>query len=172
MWLSVKTVTVDEIYQTGYIYTLANRINSDYDEEFKPDLSPKEMLRLGVFGGNYFTEPPKEFPVDWFKDVVLSKSGKSESELNYYKINASQPLSVWQKKGWIYEEDPKGWFLWYCRYYIGRRIRSEDHRQIQRWKNMRRHISQIKKNCLIGDQNCRPRQRQALLHWAYDTRKF
>ena len=130
------------------------------------------MLQLGIFGGDYFQEAPKEFPKDWFEGVELSSSGKADKSLNYFEVNASQALKEWQKKGWIYPEDPKGWFLWYCRYYMGRRIPDEDKRQISRWKRMRRHVSQIESNCTVGDESCRPRQRQALLHWAYDSRKI
>lgn len=129
------------------------------------------MLKLGIFGGDYFNEVPAEFPESWFKDVKLSPKG-AKKEFNFFNVNASQPLSEWQRKGWINEEDPKGWFLWYCRYYMGRRIPQEDKRQIKRWKAMRRHIGQIKNACQPGDLECRPRQRQALLHWAYDSRKI
>jgi hypothetical protein len=102
----------------------------------------------------------------------INLSDKPNPKLNFFNINAGQPFSEWQKKGWIYCEDPLGWFLWYCRYFMVRRIPDEDSRQIKRWRAMKRHISQIKMNCEIGDMDCRPRQRQALLHWAYDTRKI
>jgi hypothetical protein len=46
----------------------------------------------------------------------------------------------------------------------------EDERQICRWKALRRHIAQLRRACEPGDVWCRPRQRQALLHWAYDSR--
>jgi hypothetical protein len=166
----MQRVTVEEPYQTGYEYELSAPAGKQFDPMFTPDLTPKEMLQLGIFGGDYFQQAPKEFPEDWFTDVGFSSSG-ADASLNYFHINASQPLSVWQKKGWIYFEDPKGWFLWYCRYYLGRRIPEEDARQIKRWRAMRRHLSQIRANCAPGDLTCRPRQRQALLHWAYDTRK-
>jgi hypothetical protein len=77
---------------------------------------------------------------------------------------------VWRRKGWIHPDDPRGWFQWYCRYYMGRRLPGEDGRQIKRWKAMRRHIAQIRNNCDEGDTSCRRKQRQALLHWAYDSR--
>jgi hypothetical protein len=128
------------------------------------------MLHLGIFGGNYFTEIPEEFPEAWFRGVQLSSDGQGHAAYNYFKINASQPLQVWQKKGWIYPEDPLGWFLWYCRYYVGRRIPEEDQRQVRRWKAIKRHVSQLQHVCQHGDTECRPRQRQALLHWAYDSR--
>jgi hypothetical protein len=142
-----------------------------FDPEFKPELTPKEMLELGVFGGLYFSDKPDEFPKSWFTHAKLSPDGKQHRELNYFGVNASQPLSVWQAKGWIHKDDPRGWFEWYCRYYLGRR-HADDARQIKRWKAMRRHIAQILHNCRTGDEFCRPRQRQALLHWAYDSRRF
>ena len=167
-----KTIQVEEEYQSGYEYPLLEPEGENFDPEFTPDLTPAEMLQLGIFGGSYFKSQPKEFPPSWFKDVVFSTTGKQDAGLNYFKVNASQPLQVWQKKGWIYEEDPLGWFLWYCRYYLGRRIPDEDMRQIKRWKAINRHISQLKNTCQPGDITCRPRQRQAILHWAYDSRKM
>lgn len=168
----MRTITVDETYQHGYSYSLTAPEGQQFDPEFRPELTPAQMLKLGIFGGDYFQEIPREFPAAWFKNVSLSQRGTADSKLNYFGVNASQPLRVWQQKGWIYFEDPQGWFLWYCRYFRGRRIPEEDARQIKRWKNMRRHIAQIKQNCQPGDRTCRPRQRQALLHWAYDSRKM
>lgn len=139
-------------------------------DDFKPDLTPKEMLELGVFGGNYFDGDFDEFPKDWFVNARLT-SGKPDPKLNYFEVNASQPLSVWQEKGWINPQDPLGWFQWYCRYYQGRRSK-DDERQIKRWKAMKRHIAQIQKGCSLGDLTCRRKQRQALLHWGYDSRKM
>ena len=167
----MRIVYVEEPYQSGYSYPLIAPIGGDFHSDFKPDLSPAEMLHLGVFGGNYFSAIPNEFPSLWFEGVELSPESP-RSELNFFKVNASQPLAVWKKKGWIYEEDPLGWFLWYCRYYMGRRIPDEDERQIKRWRAMRRHVTQVQANCLPGDLLCRPRQRQALLHWAYDSRSL
>jgi hypothetical protein len=163
------TIKVNEDYQNGYVYSLTEPEGKNFDSDFKPQLTPKEMLGLGIFGGNYFNETPKEFPSDWFNNVKLSNDG-AVKEWNYFKVNASQALLVWKKKGWIYFEDPKGWFLWYCRYYEGRRIPEEDKRQIKRWQAMRRHVSQLQSNCEKGDASCQPRRRQALLHWAYDSR--
>jgi len=142
-----------------------------FDPRFLPELTPKEMLEFGVFGGLYFSDKPQEFPRDWFSRAKLSPDGKRHGELNYFKVNASQSLAVWQAKGWIHPQDPRGWFQWYCRYYMGRRT-ADDERQIKRWLAMRRHITQIKNNCTPGNTFCRPVQRQALLHWAYDSRKI
>lgn len=141
------------------------------DPEFRPDLTPKQMLKLGVFGGNYFQGDVAEYPAEWFTNAKISDHGH-DPELNFFKVDASQPLSVWQKKGWIYPGDPRGWFQWYCRYYMGRRLPEEDARQIKRWKAIKRHVSQLQAHCQPGDISCRPRQRQALLHWAYDSRKI
>jgi hypothetical protein len=129
------------------------------------------MLELGVFGGKYMTDCRKEFPKDWYTKAKLSPN-KKDIGINYFKVDASMPLSHWQKKGWIYYEDPRGWFQWYCRYYMGRRLPAEDKRQIGRWRAFRRHVGAIKKYCKPKDYNCRKKQRQALLHWAYDSRKI
>ncbi len=169
--MDTKIVTVSDKVQKKYRYTLTEPVGKNFHKDFKPELAPKEMLELGVFGGHYLNDCQDEFPKTWFAKAKLSDSDHN-LELNYFKIRASQPLSVWQKKGWIYHEDPRGWFQWYCRYFLGRRIAEEDERQVKRWKAMRRHISQIKKNCRKGDLECRPKQRQALLHWAYDSRKI
>ena len=156
--------------QKGYTYECTEPVGKNFDPEFKPDLTPKEILKLGAFGGKYMTDCDKEFPKDWYKEAKLCKE-KHDPKLNFFGVNASQPLSVWRKKGWIYKDDPRGWFQWYCRYYMGRRY-EDDKRQIKRWKAMTRHIAQIKNNCMQYDETCRMKQRQALLHWAYDSRKI
>lgn len=157
--------------QRNYRYVLDAPAGRQFDSQFKPALSPKEMLALGVFCGKYETVNDIEFPKSWFIRARIASENR-DCSFNYFGVDASQPLSVWKKKGWIYEDDPQGWFLWYCRYYRGRRIPEEDERQIKRWRAMKRHASQVKKYCKKGDMNCRPRQRQALLHWAYDSRKL
>ncbi|HSI21252.1 MAG TPA: hypothetical protein VLA04_06240 [Verrucomicrobiae bacterium] len=156
--------------QPGYTYILSAPAGEGFDAHFLPELTPAEMLSLGVFSGNYFDGHIEEYPPEWFSGSKISEV--ADPDFNFFKVDASQPLSVWQAKGWIYPEDPRGWFQWYCRYYLGRRIPEEDQRQIKRWKAIRRHIGAIKKACRPGDLRCRPRQRQALLHWAYDGRKI
>ena len=167
---SVKT-TVNDKMQRGYRYVLTEPAGRNFDPEFRPELTPKEMLALGVFCGKYMTDCRNEFPASWFAAARLASSGR-DCSLNFFGVGASQPLSVWRKNGWIHPDDPRGWFQWYCRYYMGRRIPGEDARQIKRWKAIRRHVAQIKKACEPGDLTCRRRQRQALLHWAYDSRKL
>jgi hypothetical protein len=166
-----KKVTVKDKMQKGYQYLLTEQEERNFDVRFKPELSPKKMLELGVFGGKYMTDCQPEFPTDWFESAKLSKN-QQNANMNYFGVLASQPLKVWQAKGWIYFEDPRGWFQWYCRYFMGRRIHFEDDRQIKRWLNMKRHVMQIIKNCQPGNLECRKKQRQALLQWAYDSRKI
>jgi hypothetical protein len=166
-----KAVTVNDAMQRGYRYFLSAPVGRNFDPDFRPELTPAQMLRLGVFCGKYMTDCAREFPRAWFARAKLA--GKTrDCSLNYFGIDASQPLSVWRKQGWIYRDDPRGWFQWYCRYYMGRRLPEEDARQIKRWKAIRRHVRQVERHCEPGDVTCRPRQRQALLHWAYDSRKI
>ena len=166
-----RYVTVSDGMQKHYRYRLSARAGRDFDPQFDPDLTPKEMLALGVFGGKYMTDCRKEFPASWFSRAKLSPQGR-DCSLNYFGVCASSPLSAWRKKGWIHPDDPRGWFQWYCRYYMGRRMPDEDARQIKRWRAFKRHAAQIKAWCEPGDIFCRPRQRQALLQWAYDSRKL
>ena len=163
-----KVIIVSDRMQKKYSYCLSCPTAKSFDPEFKPELTPKQMFELGVFGGKYMTDCKNEFPASWFKKAKLSPK-KRDPQLNYFGVDASQPLSLWRKKGWIHPQDPRGWFQWYCRYYLGRRT-LDDERQIKRWKAIKRHSAQIKKNCKPKDLNCRKRQRQALLHWAYDSR--
>ena len=166
-----RRVVVNDKMQKGYAYYLTEPMGKNFHPGFKPELTPRQMLELGVFGGRYMTDCVKEFPENWFTRTRLSPT-RHDARMNCFGINASQPLAVWRQKGWIYPEDPRGWFQWYCRYYMGRRLPEEDARQIKRWKMIKRHVRQIEKNCERGDVFCRPRQRQALLHWAYDSRKI
>jgi len=165
-----KKITVNDQMQKGYVYYLTEPIGRNFHPEFKPELTPKQMLAMGVFGGKYMTDCSKEFPASWFARAKLCHD-RHDPELNFFGVNASQPLSVWREKGWIHPDDPRGWFQWYCRYYLGRRS-DDDLRQIKRWKAITRHIAQLKKNCMKGDLLCRRRQRQALLNWAYDSRNY
>ena len=155
--------------QKGYVYYRTEPAGKNFAPEFAPELTPRQMLAAGVFGGRYMTDCRKEFPASWFARAKLSKERRAG--LNCFGVNASQPLSAWRAKGWIHRDDPRGWFQWYCRYYMGRRG-PDDARQIARWKAIRRHAAQIRRNCMKGDLGCRKRQRQALLHWAYDSRRI
>lgn len=171
--MQIKDIIVNDKYQTDYRYTLTEPIGMNFDDEFKPDLTPSEMIELGVFGGVYFINTGEEFPKSWFKHEKKSETGHKQPSLNFFGVNASQSIEVWREKGWINDiHDPRGWFQWYCRYFMGRRLPIEDKRQISRWKAMKRHVAQITRNCGKGDWDCRRKQRQALLHWAYDSRMY
>ncbi|MDO6445080.1 hypothetical protein Q4493_04755 [Colwellia sp. 1_MG-2023] len=164
-------IQVNDKMQQNYSYELAEKEGENFHHLFMPQLTPKEMLNLGVFGGKYLTDCQNEFPADWFIDAKLSPF-KKDINLNYFSVDASQSLSQWQANGWIHPQDPRGWFQWYCRYYLGRRTEEEDLRQIKRWRAFKRHYSAVAKFCELYDFSCRKKQRQALLHWSYDSRNI
>ena len=168
--MRLRKKAANDLMQENYRYLLTKPTGRAFHPDFKPELTPRQMLQLGVFGGEYMTDCQKEFPRSWFGKAILSPE-RHDPALNYFGVNASKPLSYWRQKGWIYHEDPRGWFQWYCRYYMGRRY-PDDERQIKRWKAMQRHVAQIRKHRRNRDLNCRRKQRQALLHWAYDSRKM
>ena len=168
--MTATRIVVNDKMQSGYVYERSEPVGKNFHADFEPQLTPKEMLELGVFGGKYMTDCREEFPDDWFREARLSPE-RNDPQLNYFGVDASQPLTVWRAKGWIWDDDPRGWFQWYCRYYMGRRC-TDDERQIKRWRAIRRHEAQVRKNCERYDYSCRPKQRQALLHWAYDSRDF
>ena len=141
-------------------------IDEDIYKIFKPEISPKKMLELGVFGGSYFGSKIKEYPKSWLHKAKLSKN--FDVNLNRFKVKSGLSREHWMEKGWIFKEDPLGWFQWYCRFSMGRRIPHIDKIQINRWKKFRRHLGAVQKNCEPVDLNCRKRQRQALLQWAYN----
>lgn len=165
---SERWVTVNDRMQRGYRYERVAPPGEDFDPGFAPELTPAQMLELGVFGGCYMTDCRAEFPAEWFARARLSP-GRPDASLNHFGVLASQPLSEWRAKGWIHPDDPRGWFQWYCRYWMGRR-HEDDQRQIRRWRAFARHKAQVIRHCQPGDPFCRLRQRQALLQWAYDSR--
>jgi len=142
------------------------KVTEDFYKLFKPQLTPKKMLEMGVFGGSYFGDKIKEYPKSWFKNAKLSKT--FDIEKNRFQVKAGLTRKEWMDKGWIFKEDPLGWFQWYCRFSNGRRIPHLDVIQIKRWKAFKRHVTAIKKNCEPGDIHCRRKQRQAILQWAYN----
>jgi len=165
-----RKIVVNDLMQQGYVYYRTESPGRNFDPAFRPQLTPKEMLELGVFGGKYMTDCRDEFPAGWFTKARLCHE-RHDPRLNCFGVNASQSLGTWWRKGWIHPQDPRGWFQWYCRYYTGRRT-ADDARQIRRWRAIVRHVKQIANNCEKGDLACHRRQRQAVLHWAYDSRKI
>ena len=159
-------VIVSDLMQQGYRYEITASEGDDFHSDFRPHFTPQEMLVLGVFEGKYCNDCRDELPEDWFVEAKVSDV--ADPSLNRFGIKSRQSLQVWRDKGWIIGPDPRGWFQWYCRYYLGRRLEAIDLQQIKRWKSFARHAGQVKANCVPGDLSCRPRQRQALLQWAYD----
>ena len=168
--MTPRKVIVHDTMQDAYMYWRTEPVGRRFAPGFAPELTPKAMLHLGVFGGKYMTDCRREFPASWFTGAKLCAE-RHDAKLNYFRVNASQSLAVWRRNGWIRPQDPRGWFQWYCRYYMGRRTR-DDSRQIRRWRAIARHVAAIKNNCEEGDLECRRKQRQAVLHWAYDSRKI
>lgn len=160
-------VVVNDKMQQGYEYDLIEPEGKNFAPDFRPELTPPQMLEMGVFEGKYLNDCRKEFPEQWFEKAEISPD-KPDVEKNYFQIKSRLSLQEWRRRGWIIEPDPRGWFQWYCRYYRGRRLPLVDEWQIKRWKAFTRHKAQVEKNCLIGDLECRPKQRQALLQWAYN----
>ncbi len=159
-------IRVNDSMQTDYVYVLDADEGRDFDPLFQPHVTPAQMLEMGVFEGKYCNDCRAEFPAAWFENARLSAT--PDPQCNYFAIKSRQPLAHWRQKGWIIDPDPRGWFQWYCRYYLGRRLPDVDHKQIKRWRGFARHAGQIRANCAPGDIFCRRRQRQALLQWAYD----
>lgn len=160
-------IVVNDKMQKNYRYELTAREGRDFASDFNPALTPVQMLELGVFEGKYLNDCRREFPEVWFEKGQFAK-GEPNPLLNCFKIKSRLSLPEWRRRGWIIRPDPRGWFQWYCRYYMGRRLPGVDDKQIKRWRAFRRHQAQVMKNCLPGDTLCRPRQRQALLQWAYN----
>ncbi len=162
----MKEIIVNDKMQRNYRYLLQEPIGENFDNNFLPELSPMQMLQMGIFEGHYLNDCQNEFPKEWFKRAKISSV--PDVSCNYFGVKSRQPLFIWKQKGWIIGPDVRGWFQWYCRYYMGRRLPEIDKIQIKRWHSFRRHKAQIEQNCLPMDIGCRMRQRQALLQWAYN----
>jgi len=159
-------VTVNDRMQKGYTYRIDAATGQSFPPSFQPHYSPGQMLEMGIFEGKYCNDCTDELPESWFRTGKISKF--PDPSLNCFKVKSRQSLSEWKRRGWILGPDPRGWFQWYFRFYLGRRIPEIDAPQIKRWRAFVRHQAQVRKNCDPGDVWCRPRQRQALLQWSYD----
>ncbi len=165
IWIG-KTIVVSDRMQSDYSYTLSAEIGDVQSADFHPEFTPQEMMDFGIFEGKYCNDCTDELPQEWFQNAKISTV--ADPSLNYFGVKSRQPLTVWQEKGWIYGPDPRGWFQWYCRYFLGRRFSELDDIQKKRWRAFKRHAGQIRKNCDPGNIFCRPRQRQGLLQWSHD----
>jgi len=159
--------------------------------EFSPNMTPKEVLQAGSFGGTYFRpiyssvtklkygkEVWQELPSDWLEGLDIRtrvSSSLYDASRNKYKVKCGASLEEWESSGWMREQDPYGWFQWYCRFYQGRRT-EDDSRQIGRWSNCAGEKGRWKNNliskivkagCAWDNTNISPVVRQTLLHWAY-----
>jgi hypothetical protein len=187
------TIIVNNKMRKGYKYVLEEEPGTNFDSSFRPELTPGEILAMGAFEGKYLNDCISEFPAEWYlRALALGKLSpeKADVSLNLFQIKSRLPLREWEEYGWVppragrrrhidkmgreilsdasKNPDERGWFQWYCRYWMGRRLPDLDKVQIGRWKAFTRHKGAIKKNCKAGDVSCRPKQRQALLHWAYN----
>jgi hypothetical protein len=170
-----------------YSYTLAVDPGTNFDPKFKPYATPGEILAMGAFEGKYLNDCLLEFPAEWYWNAIFAdklRPGESDVSVNLLGVDSRQPLQFWIDSGWVpgghhkgmhpelsdpkINPDGRGWFQWYCRYWMGRRIPALDKIQIQRWSAFARHAGQIKAHCTKGDLDCRPRQRQGLFQWAHN----
>lgn len=171
-----KAIVVNNKMQKNYTYTVENnpKDTEDFYKDFKPELTPKEMLTLGMMGGKYFNDvaDTNEYPKEWFKDAKLSGIDKPyNKELNYYKVKCGSSLKQWKENGWIDKHDKRGWIEWYLRFMNNRRIPEIDKIQIVRWKNAERFIkSAVSHHKKTGTWS--KALLQTALHWGYDPRKY
>lgn len=167
-----KKIVVNDKMQQDYVYELSQSYGKNLGDIMKKALKPSRMLELGVFSGKYLNDCKEEFPSEWFKRAKKKLSRQGDDNLNCFKVKSGQSLTIWREKGWVIGPDVRGWFQWWCRYYIGRRIKDVDEKQIKRWESFNRHAAQVKKSAKregrVGDPSFRTKQRQALLQWAYD----
>lgn len=159
--------------------------------EFHPNMTPKEVLQAGSFGGTYFRpiyssvtgkqykdEALLELPSDFTEGLNRKKmvtSSKYDEGVNTYKVKCGGSLEMWEESGWIHKQDPYGWFQWYCRFYGGRRS-ADDERQVGRWLRCAGPTGRWKNNLIMkcyrggaqyNDPNISPVVRQTLQHWGY-----
>ena len=102
-----KKVSVDDRMQQGYVYWRTETVGRHFAPAFAPQLTPGQMLKLGVFGGKYMTDCRTEFPDAWFAGAKLCAE-RHDPRLNCFGVNASQSLADWRRSGWIHKQDPRG----------------------------------------------------------------
>ena len=168
----------------NYSYTLTARAGRDFAADFAPDLTPAQMLRAGIFEGRYLNDCAGELPHEWFAAALQRGRLRAAADVaaNEFGVKSRLSLGEWRRRGWLpqheLDRDVRGWFQWYCRYWLGRRIPAVDALQIARWRSFARHRGQIlasyrrlgqaRPQSRAEKRAHRARQRQALLQWAYD----
>ena len=159
--------------------------------DFKPNLTPRQIFKLGSFGGTYwrpifsritkkkYKNQHNKYPASWWKGIpaqhLTKPFGDYDTSINKYGEKVGTTLQFWEKKGWIEEQDPYGWIQWYCHFYNGRRT-ADDERQTRRWKSLAGENGRFsgwlktqikKKGGNYKDETISPKIRQTLQHWAY-----
>ena len=125
-----------------------------------------------VINGKWYRNSWKEFNFLHDIDLKLYSSNYYAVNINKHKVRCGSSLRFWENKGWIREQDPYGWFQWYCRYYLGRRS-DDDKRQIKRWIYIVNRFKSIlirmikNKGAKYDGCSISPKIRQILLHWGY-----
>ena len=147
---------------------------------FRPNISPLDVIKKGAFGGTYFRDifsgvNNKWYQNSWKEFRELEGIGKKyycsdfyDVSLNCYGVEIGTSLRFWERKGWINELDPYGWFQWYFRYWKGRRS-EDDQRQIGRWKRIASRFVDIL-NEMVSEGRVSLKIRQILLHWCYELK--
>tara|TARA_Y100000816_G_scaffold289836_1_gene277153 strand:- start:17972 stop:18631 length:660 start_codon:yes stop_codon:yes gene_type:complete len=165
----------------------------DYPD-FRPNLTPRQIFKLGSFGGTYwrpiksriakksFKNVHKKYPSSWWKGIPEDHLSSTECDIkkNKYGVRVGTSLEFWEGKGWITEYNPYGWVQWYCDFFTGKRT-PDDERQIGRWKSLagpkgrfrKFLVTLIKKKYSrdpkkgLRDYEVSPKIRQVLQHWAF-----
>lgn len=141
---------------------------------FKAQLEPEQILDLGVFGGSYFEAATEEDFLDMRSTIVemaLQNRGRYDKSKNHYGVKAGQSYDVWVRNGWIFPEDPLGWFHWYCRYSTGRRHERDAH-QIARYNNYVIRWGSVARNQYAQTGSISDVVKQGLIQWGIDPANF
>ena len=179
-----RKIKVNNRMQNNYEYELMFNAgtqlkNGGFDEndnkifypDFNPAYAPGQMLKMGVFEGKYCNDQIFEFPKEWYSNINKFSPECADPSVNYFGVKSRQSLSIWRGKKWIPcavgDNDTRGWFEWYCRYWLGRREPAVDKIQIKRWQLFNRHYAQYLKNTKGKEITKHSKRRQALLQWSY-----
>tara|TARA_B100001769_G_C22085964_1_gene585407 strand:+ start:263 stop:889 length:627 start_codon:yes stop_codon:yes gene_type:complete len=169
--------------------SLNKKVSFKKYKDFKPNLTPRQVIKLGSFGGTYwrpiqsdvtgmtYKNKHKVYPKTWWKGIPEDHMTRSwenyDKNINKYKVKVGTTLEFWESKNWITAQNPYGWFQWYCDYYNGKRG-PDDERQVSRWiktagpnSRFRKRLMNMikKKGTTFDDESVSPKIRQTLQHW-------